>query len=47
MTDTQLVLWTFGKVILNFLPAVLVAIVGLAILAVDERRCKNELEKNI
>lgn len=42
MTDTQIVLWTFGKVILNFSPVVVFGIVGLAVLAVDERRERDE-----
>ena len=41
MTDTQLVLWTFGKVILNFSPAMVLGIVGLAYISVDERRVER------
>ena len=38
MTDLQIVLEAFGKVIKNFLPAVIFLVVGLAYISIDERK---------
>lgn len=45
MTDTQIVLQAFLQVIKNFLPAIIFFIVGLAVLAVEERRERNARSK--
>jgi putative Mn2+ efflux pump MntP len=42
MTDTQIVLAGFIKMIKNFLPVVMIFIVGLAYISTDERRERGE-----
>ena len=42
MTDTQIVLQGFIKMIKNFLPVVVIFIVGLAYISADERRKRGK-----
>lgn len=42
MTDTQIVLQGFIKMIKNFLPVVIIFILGLAYISADERGKRNE-----